>query len=66
MNENGEFAFDLQDGNYVVSGYWSETIGDVILEIQFSIQDGSLVVNGTAADQLIITLPSADSDRVGN
>jgi hypothetical protein len=58
VNENGEFTFDLQDGNYVVSGYWSPTIGDVILETHFSIQNGSLFVNGTAADQLIITLPS--------
>ena len=40
VNENGEFAFDLQDGNYVVSGYWSPTIGDVILETHFSIQNG--------------------------
>ena len=57
VNENGEFVFDLPDGNYVVTQYFSETIGDVILEIHFSIQDGSLMVNGTAADQLIITLP---------
>ncbi|MEH7238184.1 MSCRAMM family protein, partial [Bacillus sp. JJ1562] len=58
VDENGEFLIDLHDGNYVVKGYYSETIGDVALETHFSIQDGVLFVNGNASNQLIITLPT--------
>ena len=58
MNEVGEFVFDLPDGNYVVTQYYSETVGDVSLQIHFSIQDGQIMVNGKAIDQLNITLPS--------
>ena len=54
----GEFAFDLPGWELCRDSILFETIGDVILEIHFSIQNGSLIVNGTAADQLIITLPS--------
>ena len=48
VNEVGEFVFDLPDGNYVVTQYYSETVGDVILQIHFSIQDGHIMVNGTS------------------
>ena len=58
MNEVGEFAFDLPNGNYVVTQYFSETVGDVSLQIHFSIQDGRIMVNGKATDQLNITLLS--------
>ena len=57
VNEVGEFVFDLPDGNYVVTQYFSETVGDVSLQIHFSIQDGQIMVNGKATDQLNITLP---------
>ena len=58
VNEVGEFVFDLPNGNYVVTQYYSETVGDVSLQIHFSIQDGQIMVNGKATDQLNITLPS--------
>ena len=58
VNEVGEFVFDLPDGNYIVTQYYSETVGDVSLQIHFSIQDGQIMVNGKATDQLNITLPS--------
>ena len=57
VNEVGEFAFHLPDVNYIVTQYFTESIGDIILEIHFSIQNGSLMVNGTTVDQLIIALP---------
>ena len=62
VNEIGEFVFDLPDGNYVVTQYWSETVGDVSLQSHFSIVDGLLMVNETATDQLIITLPPVTVD----
>ena len=61
VNEVGEFVFDLPDGNYIVTQYFTGSIGDSLTSQNipsFPYKMAHIMVNGAATDQLIITLPS--------
>lgn len=56
-NEYGEFSLRLPDGEYNVDSIWSETIGNIRIDIDFSIINGNLFINGEQRSTLDLSVP---------
>ena len=52
VNSNGDFFVQLPDGEYTVTGLWSDDIGYLDFEVNFSVKNGKLV------GSLVVKLPN--------
>jgi uncharacterized GH25 family protein len=58
VNQYGEFGTELPDGDYKITSYWDESLGDIRLHYNFTVQNGALLVNGNQVEKLDIKIPS--------
>ena len=59
VNENGQFLFDLEDGDYVVTTYATDDSDNVEkpILVNFSVMDGLLTVDGEVQETLSLQTP---------